>query len=168
MVCNILWIPNIFVRLRFINVLCDIFIVVDFSASVLNPVMVSKIKTVSIVLCKSRSSGCSFTCKNILWTPDKFGHLWYINVVLDILVLICDVCVCVYIYIYDLLFTRKTKKSGFPECLDTWHSGKAILKKGQGASPSACAFGTRGRLFFLKKQRGLPRVPVHGHSGKRF
>jgi hypothetical protein len=79
---------------------------------------------------------------------------------------------------------KKTKKSGFPECLGTWHSGKAILKKRAGASPSACAFGTRGRLFkktkgaspsacawalgeevFKKKIEFLPRVL---HSGKRF
>jgi hypothetical protein len=73
-------------------------------------------------------------------------------VVLDILVLIC---VCVYIYMICCSHEKqkKTKKSGFPECLGTWHSGKAILKKkGQGASPSACAFGTRGRLF--KKTKG--------------
>jgi hypothetical protein len=70
---------------------------------------------------------CTFECVicNILRIPDIFGRLWFINVVCDILLLICGLwCVCVYIYmyvyIYNLLFkwkskkTKKTKKEASP------------------------------------------------------
>jgi hypothetical protein len=39
-------------------------------------------------------------------------------------------------------------------------------KKNKGSSPSAWAFGTRGRLNFFKKARGFPECLGIRHSGK--
>jgi hypothetical protein len=71
---------------------------------------------------------------NIFWILYKFDRLWYINVVCDILLLICGLC---YIYnIYALLFTWKSKKQkkkdfqrGFPECLGCGARGRGCLPR---------------------------------------
>jgi hypothetical protein len=104
---------------------------------------------------------------NIMWILYKFDRLWYINVVCDILLLICGLW-----YIYALLFTWKIKKKRFPEWLPRvhvlWHSGKRV------SSPSAWApaLGEEGVfpecLGYCAQGRGcLPRVSGLRRSGKR-
>jgi hypothetical protein len=76
---------------------------------------------------------------NILWISDKFGHLWYVNVVCDIYswFLVCD--------IYALLFIWKNKEQ------------KRIFRGGAFPSALAAALGKEG---FLKKQISLPSATV--------
>jgi hypothetical protein len=83
--------------------------------------------------------------------------------------------------IYDLLFTLKSKKRGFPECLSKGTRGRIVLKNGikNGKCSSLSALDgalgeegfkrisnffpecTRGRGFFLKKRKfSSPSVAV--------
>ena len=94
---------------------------------------------------------------NILWISDKFGRLWYINVVCDILLLICGLW-----YIYALLFTWKRKKKfrgGFPECLSRGTRQRGFFKKKQISLPSAWA-AALGKDYLKKIQKSSPSVAL--------
>ena len=99
---------------------------------------------------------------NILWISDKFGRLWYINVVCDILVLICGLW---YIYMLCCLHGKAKKKNfrgGFPECLCCGTRGRRIFFKKK-FFPECLNCSTRQRVF-KKNSKIFPECCTRGRK----